>query len=82
MKLYKLSQDENDFYDTYDSVVVAAETEEEAKFIHPEETIIDWGGIDGRLESWCNVDHVKVEYIGEAKGGTEKGVILGSFNAG
>jgi hypothetical protein len=28
MKIYVLSQDQNDGYDTYDSVVVAAEDEE------------------------------------------------------
>lgn len=34
-KLYKLSQDVNDGYDTYDSVIVCADSEQEARKIHP-----------------------------------------------
>jgi hypothetical protein len=39
MNLYKISQNANDDWDTYDSAVVAAESESEAKLIHPSE----WG---------------------------------------
>lgn len=35
MKLYLLEQDYNNDYDTYDSCVVAAVDEEDAKHIHP-----------------------------------------------
>lgn len=35
MKLWLISQDFNDGYDTCDSAVVASETEEGAKIIHP-----------------------------------------------
>ena len=35
MKLWLLSQDENSGYDTFDSIIVAAETEEDAKKISP-----------------------------------------------
>jgi hypothetical protein len=35
MKLYKLSQSLNNNYDTYGSAVVCAESEEEARLIHP-----------------------------------------------
>lgn len=35
MKIYKISQDVNKDYDTYDSAVVYANNEEEAKNIHP-----------------------------------------------
>jgi hypothetical protein len=35
MNLYLISQDDRDDYDTYDSAVVAAETEEEARSINP-----------------------------------------------
>lgn len=35
MNLYLLTQDIVDGYDTYDSVVVVAESEEDAKTIHP-----------------------------------------------
>jgi len=79
MKLWKISQDENDDYDTYDSAVVAAETETEAKMMSP-------GGGDIRPEPYCSwvgsPDLVTCKYIGEAKDGTLKGVICASFNAG
>jgi hypothetical protein len=39
MKLYKLSQEINDGYDTYDSCVVCAENEEKARLIHPSEFV-------------------------------------------
>lgn len=89
MKLYKISQTARVDYDTFDSAVVAAESEEEARNTHPE-TIweipdlksedIDWGYKYG---TWApSPDDVKVEYLGEAKEGTKSGVIVASFNAG
>src|SRR3990167_7998667 len=39
MKIYKLSQSLNDGYDTYDSAVVCAENEEDARHIHPSEFV-------------------------------------------
>lgn len=77
MYLYLLSQDENDGYDTYDAMVVAAESEYAAIRIHPDN---DWGR---KHDTWCkNHSQVKVKLIGIAKDGQEEGVILGSFNAG
>ena len=35
MNLYKISQSANNDYDTYDSAIVAAENEEEARKINP-----------------------------------------------
>ena len=35
MKLYLISQDRNDGYDTFDSAVVAAENEQKAREIYP-----------------------------------------------
>ena len=77
MNLYLLTQDEVTGYDTYDSVVVAAESEEEAKGIHPC-AILGWRSSG----DWCKIEDVQVELIGEAKKGTQSGVILASFNAG
>jgi len=79
MKLYLISQDENDNYDTYDSAVVAARTQKGARSIHP--------GYDKWPEKnnyvWCSSpEMVKVEYLGEAKKGTKEGRICSSFNAG
>lgn len=35
MNLYRISQEENQKYDTYDSAVVAADSSDIAKLIHP-----------------------------------------------
>ena len=39
MKLYLLSQDVNNGYDTYDSCVVCAEDEDAARRVHPSEYV-------------------------------------------
>ena len=100
MKLYKISQNKNKEYDTFDSAIVCAENEEEARKIHPSYDVTHiknnlWMGTyakggeyeteNGKYKSWVDfsdIDKLKVEYIGEAKSGTTKGVILASYNAG
>jgi hypothetical protein len=79
MKLWLISQDENNDYDTFDSVVVAAETEEQAKSIHPYSRIDAWAS-----SVWASSPNkVKVKYLGEAcEDIREPGIILASFNAG
>jgi len=78
MKLWRISQDKNRGYDTYDSAIVAANTEDEARHITP--STRDWGDT---YSAWVSrPDQVEVEEIGEAKEGTEAGIILASFNAG
>lgn len=77
MNLYLLTQEEVTGYATYDSVVVAAESDEEAKGIHPC-TILGWRSSG----DWCNIEYVQAELIGKAKKGTQSGVVLSSFNAG
>jgi len=98
MKLYLLEQTVNNGYDTYDSCIVCAESEEEAKRIHPsnyyecgendhwyfvrsDDTKIDEGE-NPKFSEWCAIKDVQVEYLGEAKKGSKKGVIIASFNAG
>lgn len=94
MKLWKLSQEENASYDTYDSMVVAAKDEAAARLIHPGSGRT-WGngrwmvnrGDGTQFEeynrAWANSpDGVSVEYLGEAEPGTAEGTILASFNAG
>lgn len=77
MKLYLLTQDEERGYDTFDSVVVAANSLEEAKLISPD-TYRPWSG-----RSWApNHNFVDAQYLGEATEGTGTGIILASFNAG
>ena len=104
MKIFKISQNVNNDYDTYDSAIVCAKDEDEARLIHPSQEINSswdiyydfekkqfWNkGKNGSIYlledeygSWTNdIDKIKVEYIGKAKEGMSKGVILASFNAG
>ena len=80
MNLYLLEQTTNTDYDTFDSCIVAAETEDLAIMTHPDEP--DWDGKSEYWDSWCDHNYVNVKFIGEAASGTEPGVILSSFNAG
>lgn len=80
LKIYLLKRDEYIDYDSYDSVIVVAESEERAKLISPE------GGLIGDSNSygWTNkIENIKVTLIGAAdKSLIEEGVVLASFNAG
>lgn len=94
MKIYKISQDKIVDYDTYDSAVVIAANEEEARHIHPGNISFyfveyGWRIVSQNIErigwgdSWAPPDDVCVEYIGEASPAlTEKQIICASFNAG
>ena len=88
MNLYLIKQDTNNDYDTYDSAIVVATSEEEARTIHPaghrwisetERWDTDW-----RVPySWVYPENVKVQLIGIATTDAKAGdVILASFNAG
>ncbi|MCK4824701.1 hypothetical protein KA005_53610 [bacterium] len=96
-KLWLVRQDENNGYDTYDELVVCAETEEEARQIHPagyfwregkwmsynnySPTKDEW--VECPLGSWCSSpDKVNVTFIGEADESVAIGIVLGSYNAG
>lgn len=81
MKLFLISQDQNNDYDTYDSAVVAAPDEETAKQMNPAngKPMNKWDKI---YSSWCNgPEHVTARYLGEAVD-VEQGVVCASFNAG
>ena len=76
MKLYLITQDINNGYDTYDSFVVCAKDEKDAKIIHElddSEFCCTWVS---------NTKDIKVKYLGEADESIGRGEILGSFNAG
>jgi hypothetical protein len=93
MKLYLISI-EYMGYDTYDSAVVAAESEDDARHIHPDGRSCSKDGrwvvecsdgtyIDFDCESWAKfseINFIDVEYLGETD--KVRGVILASFNAG
>ena len=77
MNIYLISQD-----DTYDSAVVAAKNETDARNIHPDGDFIDWNDRDIRSD-WCSKpESVHVELLGKAIKGTNQGVICASYNAG
>jgi hypothetical protein len=79
MKLWVICQDVNNGYDTYDSAVVAAESEEEARNILPGGNT--WADAR-RYGGWASKpSEVIVEYLGETDR-KNSGVILSSFNAG
>lgn len=64
MKLFLISQDEIKWYDSFDSAVVAAMNEEEARNINPD-SFSPWGD---KHSSWCSSPNlVTVTYIGEAE---------------
>lgn len=85
LKLYLLTQNDNNGYETYDSCIVCAKDEKEAKTISPE------GGIfvetTGKKSSWYpawakRASSITCEEIGTANEAQKKGVVLSSFNAG
>lgn len=84
MKLFKIYQNINKGYDTYDSAVVVANSAEEAQKIHPNDSSGDFSMYD----SWVSrPDLVSVIYLGEVVGEPDSdiypgAIICASFNAG
>lgn len=87
MKLWLISQTENNDYETFDSAVVAAHDETIARHTHPRggqfDTVTDK---DWEQRSWGNgwashPNNVTAKYIGEAAEGITS-VVCTSFNAG
>lgn len=77
MNLYLLINKDSSGYDVYDSVVVCAESEEEARLMHP----MGPGGV-WVLSNWYKTEDVKVELIGEACRDLPKGVVCLSYKGG
>jgi hypothetical protein len=90
--IYLLSRTDKIDYDNYDSVVVCANSEKEARKIHPsrflcKSEIEKWKNNNlSRTDGWIffdKIDTLKVKLIGQASDDIELGsVILASFNAG
>lgn len=80
MNIYCISQDEQTGYDTYDSAVVCAKDEDQARNMHPNdfgEPLKDGSG------TWAKEPaSVSVRLIGKAAHTEKAGVICASFNAG
>lgn len=84
-KIYLLIQEVNGGYDTYDSCVVCAKNEEEAKLIHPNGTLFKEYEVKRKDDygSWASkFDEIKCLEIGTANDNQKIGLILSSFNAG
>ncbi len=82
MKLWLISQGANTAYDSYDSAVVAAETEAAARLTHPSKYHNPWNGEDEKYSGWTHANNVEVKCIGEAADSINAGIICASFNAG
>jgi len=81
MKLFLISQLQNNNYDTYDSAVVAAPDKETARNMNPKngEPMDEWGQ---EYSTWCSGrEHVTVRYLGEAVS-VAQGVVCASYRAG
>jgi len=87
MKLYLISQTENEGYDTYDSVVVVAKCKEDSRLILPgwyDEFDGEWHETNWGDREWASCpENVASKYIGESRFDERAGtVICASFNAG
>ena len=83
MKLWLISQSVNDDYDTYDSAVVAAASEDAARKIHPGGSLYEPWPNDNTLTTWAGTPNdVTVREIGEAHASLSAGIVCASFNAG
>lgn len=97
MNLYLITQDVNTDYDTFDSAVVAASCEDDARLIHPSpycgraESGWKWlppyaeacdASTESRTSCWCSAEEVEVKLIGEATGQKAGSVICASYHAG
>ncbi len=76
MNIYLIFQYENTGYNTYDTAVVIAESEEGARLTHPS------GGEEWIEESWADPEDVEVELLGQALEGAHARVVCASFHAG
>lgn len=87
-KFYRLSQGEYKGYDTFDSCIVVAHSEEEARLIHPRPGTKLGSGRhwQNRDNSWValeQIDLIVVEELGIAYDHLQPGtVVMSSFNAG
>lgn len=86
MKLFLISAATHG-YDVYSKAVVAAETSNIAKTIHPdgepESVGLRHNDPDYFEYTWVSMtEEVTAEYLGAAKRGTKRGVICASFHAG
>jgi hypothetical protein len=78
--LYLISQGKNQGDVTYDSAIVVAESESEARLIHPDGRA-EWDGKDEKYGEWADSENVIVTKVGVSDIKL-KGVLLASYNDG
>lgn len=79
MNIYLLENIENFRYDSFDAIVVVAESTNDAESINP------YGDkfVEGEYSCWAkNILSIKCTKIGVAGKDQKRGVVLTSFNAG
>lgn len=79
LKIYKLTQNANSGYDTYDGCVVIAENEELARSMNPDPFE---SNRYSKFKTWCQPKDVDVEFLGYAKENENPRIVCSSFNAG
>lgn len=93
LKLFKVTQKENNDYDTYNSIIVCAIDKARARVIYPS---VHCSYVWKRKVGWVNEEEVKVQSdnwanelrntrvveIGIATENMKEGVVLASYNAG
>lgn len=87
LNIYLISQDKVLGWDTYDSAVVVAASEEDARKIYPSENLefgYRWWDREYQSGAWVtHPDQVEVELLGAATKDQKAGtVVCSSFNAG
>lgn len=94
LKLFKLTNVSTSGWDTYDTAVVCARSEAEARLIHPsgmyditEDGSLKYKDEDRMLpwsvsSDWAYPNELEVECIGIAGEDIKEGLIIASFNAG
>ena len=81
MKLWLISQNQNNDYDTFDSAVVCAADEDDAVSIVPDH--FGHSEFGEYNMGWASSkEYVQATYIGEAGEELKRGLVLASFNAG
>lgn len=80
--LWLISQNIATTGSNYDSAVVCAQTEEEARQIHPGRRTGAWWDDPHKAYrwEWAHKDQVQVELIGIANDSIKPGLVLASFN--
>ena len=82
-KLFLISQDVNNNYETYDSAVVCTTSKKKAQAMFPFEANEHIGHNDyTRREEWAPIEDVKVKFIGTTDKYKPGDVVIASFNAG